>query len=46
MSPSQPLPVIDGLIAATAMTHGLSVVTRNGADFERSGVPVLNAFLL
>jgi toxin FitB len=41
---SQPLPVIDGLIAATAKVNGLTVVTRNAKDFERSGVQVLNPF--
>lgn len=39
---AQPLPVIDGLIAATAKVNGLTVVTRNAKDFERSGVQVLN----
>lgn len=34
----RPLPVIDSLIAATAIVHGLSVVSRNVADFERCGV--------
>jgi predicted nucleic acid-binding protein len=38
------LPVIDGLIAATALVHHLTVVTRNVKDFERAGVPVLNPF--
>ena len=37
-----PLPVIDSLIAATALEHGFSVVTRNIADFERCGVPCVN----
>lgn len=37
-----PHPVRDGLIAATALVHGMSVVTRNIADFEPTGVPVLN----
>jgi toxin FitB len=41
---AQPLPVIDGLIAATAKVNGLTVVTQNARDFERSGVPVLNPF--
>lgn len=41
---SQPLPVIDGLIAATAKVNDLTVVTRNAKDFERSGVQVLNPF--
>jgi predicted nucleic acid-binding protein len=33
-----PLPVIDSLIAATALEHGFSVVTRNVPDFQRCGV--------
>jgi predicted nucleic acid-binding protein len=37
-----PLPIRDGLIAATALTHGMTVVTRNLADFEPTGVPLLN----
>ena len=37
-----PRPVRDGLIAATALVHGLTVVTRNIADFEPPGVAVLN----
>jgi len=37
-----PRPVRDALIAATALVHGLSVATRNIADFELTGVPVVN----
>jgi len=37
-----PRPVRDGLIAATALVHGMTVVTRNVADFEPTGVPTLN----
>lgn len=37
-----PRPVRDGLIAATALVHGMTVVTRNVADFEPTGVTVLN----
>ena len=37
-----PRPVRDGLIAATALVHGMTVVTRNVADFEVTGVPILN----
>lgn len=33
-----PLPVIDSLIAATALEHDFSVVTRNVPDFRRCGV--------
>ena len=32
----------DALIAATALAHGLIVVTRNTKDFDKSGVEVLN----
>jgi predicted nucleic acid-binding protein len=32
----------DALIAATAIVHGMTVVTRNVADFEATGVPLLN----
>jgi predicted nucleic acid-binding protein len=35
-------PVIDSLLAATALTHGLTLVTRNEADFLPLGVEVLN----
>jgi predicted nucleic acid-binding protein len=37
-----PRPVRDALIAATALVHGLTVVTRDVADFERMGVAILN----
>ncbi|OKY74908.1 MAG: VapC toxin family PIN domain ribonuclease [Desulfobulbaceae bacterium DB1] len=37
-----PHPVRDGLIAATALVHGMTVVTRNVDDFKRTGVPILN----
>jgi predicted nucleic acid-binding protein len=32
----------DALIAATALVHGLTVVTRNISDFQSSGVPLIN----
>ena len=38
----KPLPVIDALIAATALVQGLEVVTRNTADFERCGAHCVN----
>ncbi|MCJ8007291.1 type II toxin-antitoxin system VapC family toxin [Lederbergia wuyishanensis] len=36
------LPVVDSLIAATAITHNLTVVTRNVNDIERCRAPVFN----
>jgi hypothetical protein len=36
--------VIDGLLAATALVHGLTLVTRNVRDVEWTGVPCLNPF--
>jgi predicted nucleic acid-binding protein len=38
------LPVIDGLLAATAAARNWTFVTRNTADIEPSGVRVLNPF--
>ncbi|HVY13667.1 MAG TPA: type II toxin-antitoxin system VapC family toxin [Rhodopila sp.] len=35
-------PYRDSLIAATAAVHGLTVATRNSADFVHNGVPVIN----
>lgn len=40
-----PCPVRDGLIAATALVHGMTVVTRNVADFAPTGVPLLNPWV-
>ena len=37
-----PLPVIDGLLAATAKVRGLTLVTRNVPDIARTGVRTLN----
>jgi toxin FitB len=37
-----PRPERDALIAATALTHGLTIVTRNVTDFEPMGVALLN----
>lgn len=34
----------DAMIAATALHHGITVATRNVADFQRFEVPVLNPF--
>ena len=39
---ANPMPDYDTLIAATALVHSLTVVTRNTEDFERTGVKLLN----
>ena len=39
-----PLPVIDSLLAATALEHDLILVTRNVDDVKRTGVKLLNPF--
>jgi predicted nucleic acid-binding protein len=36
--------VVDSLLAATALAHGLTVATRNTQDFVDSGVPVVDPF--
>jgi toxin FitB len=38
----RPLSVVDGLLAATALQHNMTVVSRNTADFSDSGVAILN----
>jgi toxin FitB len=38
------LPVIDGLLAATAKTQGLTLVSRNTTDLSASGITVLDPF--
>ncbi|MBC3830106.1 type II toxin-antitoxin system VapC family toxin [Undibacterium amnicola] len=37
-----PQPIRDGLIAATALVHGMMVVTRNVDDFKSTGVQILD----
>jgi predicted nucleic acid-binding protein len=44
MSAVRPIPVIDGLLAATAVTNGLTLVTRNDRDIAGLGATVLNPF--
>ena len=39
-----PIPAVDGLLAATALVHDLTVVTRNVRDMERTGVRLFNPF--
>lgn len=40
-----PRPVRDGLIAATALVHGMTVVTRNVIDFQATGAAILNPWI-
>lgn len=40
-----PHPVRDGLIAATALVHGMAVVTRNTVHFKSTGVAIVNPWL-
>jgi len=44
MSAIRPIPVIDGLLAATAVTNGLTLVTRNDRDIAGLGARLLNPF--
>ena len=44
MSVSDPLPVVDGLLAATAQVHSLTLATRNVKDVARTGVDLFNPF--
>jgi predicted nucleic acid-binding protein len=38
----RPLNIADGMIAATALEHDLSIVTRNVKDFEQLGITIIN----
>ena len=38
------MPLKDSLIAATALVHGIAVVTRNRQDFEKAGVEIIDPF--
>ena len=44
MNVPNPLPVIDGLLAATAKKHSLFIATRNTRDIARTGVGCVNPF--
>lgn len=46
LSVPDPVPVIDGLMAATALEHDLTLVTRNVDDVNRTGAAVVNPFAL
>jgi predicted nucleic acid-binding protein len=37
--------MVDGLLAATAKYHGLTIATGNSADFSATGVALINPFL-
>jgi len=39
-----PVPVVDGLLAATALIHGFTLATRNVKDVEGTGVSCVNPF--
>lgn len=39
---ARPVPAVDGLLAATALLHGLRFVTRNETDFRFAGLEVIN----
>jgi hypothetical protein len=45
ISVPDPLPAYDGLIAATALVHDMTVATRNTADFRRVGVTAVDPWL-
>jgi predicted nucleic acid-binding protein len=38
------MPIKDSLIAATALVHGLTIATRNRADFEKAGLTIVDPF--
>jgi predicted nucleic acid-binding protein len=40
----QPVPILDAFLAATALVHGLTVVSRDEEGFRNTGVPVGNPF--
>jgi predicted nucleic acid-binding protein len=42
---TQPIPVIDALLAATALVHDLTMVTRDEDGFRNTGAHVINPFL-
>lgn len=45
-SSGRAMPIKDSLIAATALVHSLTVVTRNRSDFEKAGVNIVDPFAI
>lgn len=43
-SAGRAMPVKDSMIAASALVHGLTLVTRNRRDFERAGLEIVDPF--
>jgi len=39
------LPLLDSMIAATALTHDLTLATRNTRDFQKTGVKLVDPFV-
>jgi toxin FitB len=38
------MPLLDGMIAATALQHDLTIATRNTRDFKKAGLKVFDPF--
>lgn len=45
LNAGRPLPAVDGLMAATAVVHDLTLVTRNVRDVEGTGARTLDPFV-
>ena len=45
MSAKRPVSVVDGLLAATAVVHNMTLVTRNTSDLAELGVHLLDPFI-
>jgi predicted nucleic acid-binding protein len=41
----KPLAIVDGLLAATALQHDLTIASRNSSDFQNVAVPVFNPWV-